>query len=104
MHLGCSFLQLSTVSHHNLLRGGTSARPGLFDFIKQFLAINKLAKDGMVSIQVRRGIKGDEELGTVGVGTGVGHRQVSSFGVRHIKVFVVEGAPVDALRPGHPQT
>lgn len=49
----------------------------------------------MLAVQMRGGLAGDEELTAVGVGAGVGHRQLPSGGVLHTEVFIGELLAVD---------
>lgn len=47
----------------------------LFDGINDVLAVGDLAEDRVFVVEVRGGTVGDEELRTVGAGSGVGHRK-----------------------------
>ena len=46
------------------------------------------------------GDSGDEELGAVGAGAAVGHREEARPGVLEVEVLVVEGGAVDGLAAG----
>ena len=58
-----------------------------------------LAKDDVAAVEPGGGDGGDEELGPVGVGPGVGHREQARLGVVDLKVLVVKlaVAAVDRL-------
>ena len=51
------------------IRNGITA----FDGVDDVLAFGRFSEDGVFSVEVRGGAMGDEELGSVGVGSGVGH-------------------------------
>ena len=59
--------------------------------------LSYLAEDDVAPVQVRGVLRGDEELGPVGVGAGVGHREEPRLGVLQLEVLVLEPLPVDGL-------
>ena len=68
-----------------------------FDLVNNVHTINDLSKDSVLSVQPW-GIGGaDEELRSVGVGSGVGHGQDSGTGVSELEVLVGELVSVDGL-------
>ena len=46
------------------------------------------------------GYSGDEELGAVGVGTGIGHGEKTGLGVSQFEVLIREFLAVDGLASG----
>lgn len=46
------------------------------------------------------GYSGDEELGTIGVGTGVSHGEETGFGMLQFEVFVCEFLTIDRFSAG----
>ena len=50
---------------------------------------NIITEDGMPAIQVRGGAERDEELATVGVSAGVGHRDDAGAGMFEIRMYLV---------------
>lgn len=74
------------------------ARPRTAHLVDDIHAIDDLAKDGVLAIEVRRGGQGDEELAAVGAGPAVGHGQDALAGVSARGVeLVLELAAVDGL-------
>ena len=61
------------------------------------LGISYLSEDDVLAVQPRCDDSGDEELGTVGVSTGVGHREEAGLGVLQLEVLVCELLAVDGL-------
>jgi hypothetical protein len=43
---------------------------------------------------------GDEELGAIGVGTGIGHRKETFFGMLQFEVFISEFLTIDGFSSG----
>jgi len=64
----------------NLDRGSGGAAGGTegLELLQDLLALLNLSKDGVLAIQPRGILEADEELGAVGVGSSVGHRQDGS--------------------------
>jgi len=95
------YLQLAGSSDDN--REGwhvTSLGWVILNRLDDVMAIENLAKDGVLSVEMGSGFKGDEELRAVGVGARVGHAQQVLLGVLGLKVFVIELAAVDRLSTG----
>jgi len=82
----------------DLTRSRTSALELLDDF--HALLVGDLAKDNVLAIQPRSNDGGDEELGTVGVGTGIGHGQETGSGVSFLEVLIGELLAIDGLATG----
>jgi len=68
-----------------------------FDLLDDVHAFNDGAEDDMLAIQPGGLSRADEELGPVGVGASVRHRQDSRSGVLEGEVLVLELFPVDGL-------
>jgi len=71
-----------------------------FHFLDKVQTIRYLSKDNVLSVQPGSVCRADEELRSVGVGPGVGHRKGSGTAVAEIKVLVLKGAAVDGLSTG----
>ena len=80
--------------------GLTSLGSNAFEGIEHLPSVNNLTEDGVFSIEPVAWDEGHEELGSVGVGSSVGHRQISSSSVLHSEVFVWELVTVDGLSTG----
>ena len=59
------------------------------------LILGDAAKNAVLSIEMWGGTEAEEELGSVGVWSGVGHGEISSRGVLDIEVFVWEFHAID---------
>lgn len=71
-----------------------------FDLSDDIHALDHAAEYDVAIIQPRGLHGGNEELGTVGVGTSVGHREDSRAGVPQDEVFILELVAVDGLAAG----
>ena len=75
----------------------------LLDSLESFLTVSHVAENDVLAIKVREGIKAEEELGAVGVGTSVGHGQAAD--ARVLATLAGEGlvgelVAVDGLAAG----
>ena len=84
---------LSAVS--NLARTRSSSFKSLDDV--QGLIISNLAEDDVLVIQPGGDDSGDEELGTVGVWSSIGHGQKSWLSVSQLEVLIGELLTIDGL-------
>jgi hypothetical protein len=96
-----SCLQLTAVDDGGLLveLDGTTARTSSLkglDDIKGLL-VSDLTEDNVASVEPRGNDGGDEELGAVGVGAGVGHGEQTGLVVLQGEVLVGELLTVDGL-------
>jgi len=75
------------------------ARSGALEFLDnvQALSIGDLAKDDVLAVQPGGDNGGDEELRTVGIGTGIGHGEHTRLGMGLLEVLVCELLTVDRL-------
>jgi len=64
------------------------------------LLVGNLAEDDVAAVEPGGDNSGDEELGAVGVGTGVGHRQQTGLVVRELEVLIAKLLSVDGLATG----
>lgn len=55
---------------------------------KNFFAVNKLAEDGLVAVEVTSSAEGDCELGAAGVLSVVGHSELAPLDVPHLEILV----------------
>jgi len=90
-----NFLQLTGVSHNNLLAGLTTLRSKRFNLLDYVHALNDLSKDYVLAIQPASLGCTDEELGAVGVGSGVSHGQDTWSSVGKLEVFILELVSID---------
>ena len=65
--------------------------------IQNLVTIDNLSEYAMLTIEPVAWNEAHEELGTIGVGTSIGHREVPSFGVLHQEVLVLEFFTIDRL-------
>ena len=72
----------------------------VLDGVHDLHALDDLAEDDVLAVQVRRGHRRDEELRAVGVGARVGHREQSGARVLDHEVLVRERAAVDGHGAG----
>lgn len=63
-------------------------------------ALNNGAKDNVTVVQPRGLHGGNEELGSIGVGSGVGHRHDARAGVLQDEVLILELVSIDGLASG----
>lgn len=93
-------LQLSTVGDGELLVG--LARIGAIGFhlADDIHAFDDFTEDDMFLVEPRGLVSGDEELRSVGVSSGVGHRHDSGSSVLQGEVLVGELLAIDGLAPG----
>jgi hypothetical protein len=75
----------------------TSASLGVLDLLNNFVALEDLTEDNVSAIEPRGDNGGNEELGAVGVATGVGHGEKTLLGVLELEVLVLEAIAVDGL-------
>jgi len=78
------------------LRGARSGTVGL-DLFHEVSTINNFAEDDVRVIEPRGDDGGDEELGAVGVLSGVGHGEDVGLGVLELEVLICEFLAVDGL-------
>jgi hypothetical protein len=74
-------------------RVGTEA----LDLLDKVLALGDLTKDNVLAVQPRGNDGGDEELGSVGVGSSVGHGEQERLVVPELEVLIGELVSVDGL-------
>merc|ERR1711879_967243 len=75
--------------------GGAASLDGLDD--TDGLGVSDLAEDDVAAVEPRGDDGGDEELGAVGVGAGVGHGEEERLVVGELEVLVGELLAVDGL-------
>lgn len=86
--------------HHIVNRAVTSVGFGLLDLANDVHSLQDLAEHNVASVQPAGLLNGDEELRSVGVLAGVGHRQPSSAVVLQLEVLVGEALTVDRAATG----
>lgn len=92
-----SNLQLSTVGYDDLLGSFSRLVAIRFDFSDNIHALDNSAKDNMTVVQPGGLHGGDEELGTVCVGSSVGHGHNAGSSVLKDEVLIFELVSVDGL-------
>lgn len=99
--LARSLLELSAVCDSDP-RGG-SPRPGTqrIHFVDHVQSLLHAAKDNMLVVQPLGFTGADEELGSIGVGSSVGHGQDPRSSVLQFEVLIRKHSPVDRL-PSRP--
>jgi hypothetical protein len=70
------------------------------DLPDEVLALGDLTEDDVLAVQPRGNNGGDEELGSVGVGSSVGHGEQEGLVVPQLEVLVGELVSVDGLSTG----
>jgi len=70
------------------------------DLLDDVESLNNLSENDVLAIEPRGDDGGDEELGSVGVRSSVGHREKSGLGVLELEVLVSELLTVDGLSSG----
>jgi hypothetical protein len=70
---------------------------GVLDLLDNLVALEDFTEDDVLAIEPRGDNGGDEELGAVGVATGVGHGQKTLLGVLELEVLILEAVAVDRL-------
>jgi len=93
-------LELARLIDHNLLGGLTALRAVRLDLLNDIHAFNHCPKHHVFAVEPRGLDCGQEELGTVRVGTCVGHRQNARTGVFESKVFIGKLSAIDRLSAG----
>lgn len=68
------------------------------DLSDEVLALGDLTEDDVLVVQPRGDDGGDEELGSVGVGSSVGHGEQEGLVVPQLEVLIGELVSVDGLR------
>ena len=95
-----SSLELSTVSDDNLLGGGARLGANALNLLDNIHTLGNLSEDNVLSVQPSGLGGGKEELGSVGVGSSVGHGKHSGSSVLQGEVLVSELLTVDGLATG----
>lgn len=100
-------LELTAVHNLDLSSGLARLAAVGLDLLHDVHAVDNLTEHAVVAVQMRRGHLrvtengqsdgGDEELRTVGVGTGVGHGKEASSVVAHAEVLIGKLSAVDGL-------
>ena len=92
--------ELTAVRNDNGLLGGTAAAAHGLAGGDDLHALNNLTENGVLAVKPGGHNGGDEELGPVGVGAGVGHGQEPGLVVLLDEVLVGELGAVDGLTAG----
>ena len=92
--------ELAAISDHAWGFCATVLTSNRLKSIEDWESINNLAKNAMLSVQPCAWDEGHEELRSIGVWSGVGHREVSSSGMSDSEVLVSELHAIDRLSSG----
>ena len=90
-------LELTTVSDLDTLRSLTALRAHGLDCLDNVHALDNLSEYDVLSIQPRAGNSANEELGSVGVGTSIGHGKNTRASVLVDEVLILELHAINAL-------
>lgn len=91
---------MTAVGHNNLLGGLAGLVAEGFNLPDDVHALDNAAENDVAIVEPGGLHGGDEELGSVGVGTGVGHRHDTGTGVSQDEVLILELVAVDGLASG----
>jgi len=95
-----SFLELTAVNNSDFLGAFSGLGSIGFNLFDDIHALNNLSEDDVLAIQPGCLGSANKELGSVGVGSSIGHAQDSRSGVLQLEVLVFELVAVDGLAPG----
>jgi len=70
------------------------------DLVDNFVSLEDFAKNDVSSVEPARGGGADEELGSVGIWTSVGHAEKALLGVLQLEVLIWEFFTIDGLATG----
>lgn len=90
----------ASVGDDDLGLGGTRRRAEGLDLLHEVEAFDDLTEDDVGTIEPRGDDGGDEELGSVGVLSSVGHGKETGLGVLKVEVFISELLSVNGLSTG----
>ena len=90
-------LELSAVGNLDGSASGTTLRSNSFDRLDDIHSFDNRSEDTMLSIKPGCLSGTEEELGSVGVGSSVGHREDSGTSVLQLEVLILELVSVDGL-------
>jgi len=93
-------LELARLVDHNLFGGLTALRAVRLDLLDDIHTLDHCPEDHVLAVKPRSLNCGQEELGTVRVGTRVGHRQNAGTGVLESEVFIGKLSAIDGLSAG----
>merc|ERR1711862_33455 len=92
--------ELAAVLDHHRLRGPAGLGAHRLDLLHHIHALGDRAEDDVLAIQPRSLRRAEEELGSVGVGASIGHRQDARASVLELERLIGELGAVDALAAG----
>jgi len=95
-----NFLQLASVSNHDLLACLTTLRSKGFNLLDYVHALNDLSENHVLAIQPTGLCCADKELGAIGVGTSVSHGQNTWASVGQLEVLILELISINRLATG----
>lgn len=90
-------LQLATVGNNNLGRGAAIGRTVSLNLANNIHALNNTPEDNVLAIQPGSLDSTQEELGTIGVGSSIGHGQNARASVTEGEVLIGELWAIDGL-------
>jgi hypothetical protein len=88
---------LTAIVNDDLGRGAASLATVGLDLLDDIQTLNDGTEDGVLAIEPSGLDSADEELGSVGVGTSVGHGEDTGAGVLEGEVLISELLTVDGL-------
>jgi len=94
-----SFLELTSVDDSDLLGAFAGLGSIGFNLFNDIHALHDLSENDVLAVQPGGLGRANEKLGSVGVGSSIGHAQDSRSGVLQLEVLVFELVAVDGLAP-----
>lgn len=95
------FIEISSkgtaVANDEGLRGLSTLASVALELLDNVHSLNDFSEDDMLSVEPLGHNSGDEELGAVGVGSGIGHREQSGSTVLDLEVLVFELLTIDGF-------
>jgi len=88
---------LTALGDDELLARLAALRAERLNLLDDVQAVDDLAEDNVLAIEPRGRNSGDEELRTVGVRAGIGHRQETGLSVLELEILVFELVAVNAF-------
>jgi len=94
------YSKLTAVGDNDGSAGLTRLGTIRLDSLENFLTVSHVTEDDVLTIEMRESIEAEEELGTVSVGTSVGHGEDTGASVLVVEVLVSELGTIDGLTTG----
>jgi len=93
-------LDLTAVSDDDVLGRRAVLRSDGLDLLDDIESLRDRSEDDVLTVEPLRLGRAEEELRSVGAGSGVGHREDARTGVLQLKIFIGELRAIDRLAAG----